>query len=106
NDYDCDYGKASIPADVFNGDLDFVKTPGGYNEQNDNLLIGHSNNNLCVKYDTAGSSDGSDNSFVAKCESQRCLVTGKNVSTEDNGGGASLQYEACCVYGDSSLHSS
>ena len=100
NDYDCNFGKALLPADIMNT-LDFVKMPGGYNEQNDEMLMGHTENNLCVKYDTATSSE---NSFMSKCDSQRCLVTGKNVSD-------GAQYEACCawdlhvwLYGDSGMH--
>lgn len=87
-DYDCDYGKAYIPKDVYKS-MDFTKLPGGYNAQNDQMLMGKTENNLCVKYDA--SAVGDDSMFVNKCESQRCLVTGKNVSD-------GAQYEACCAW--------
>ncbi|KAL9189242.1 hypothetical protein ACHAXT_011732 [Thalassiosira profunda] len=103
-DYDCDFGKAHLPQSAVSS-LDFVKMPGGYNEQNDALLMGRTENNLCVKYDAATAENG-DKSFVNACESQRCLVTGKN--TTENG---DFKYEACCawdlhvwLYGDVSLH--
>ena len=89
-DYDCDYGKSYLPTSQFNS-LDFVKLPGGYNENNDGLLMGKSTNNLCVKYDVT---EGDDKSFSNDCESQRCLVTGKNVTGKDG----NLQYEACCAW--------
>ena len=92
-DYDCDHSKALIPQDVFNNELDFVKLPGGYNEQNDKMLMGKSENNLCVKYDVV--TDGAEKSFVTSCDSQRCLITGKNETKDD---GKSLQYEACCAW--------
>jgi len=89
-DYDCDYSKALIPEGEFKS-LDFVKMPGGYNEQNDDLLMGKSENNLCVKYDVT---QDVTKSFVNSCASQRCLVTGNN-ETKDDG---SVKYEACCAW--------
>eukprot|EP00581_Thalassiosira_minuscula_P002660 CAMPEP_0183744308 /NCGR_PEP_ID=MMETSP0737-20130205/65663_1 /TAXON_ID=385413 /ORGANISM="Thalassiosira miniscula, Strain CCMP1093" /LENGTH=931 /DNA_ID=CAMNT_0025979947 /DNA_START=589 /DNA_END=3384 /DNA_ORIENTATION=- len=101
-DYDCDFGKAYLPS--LDG-LDFTKMPGGYNMQNDGMLMGRSENNLCVKHDAAAPGEGT--SFASGCESQRCLVTGNNVTGSDG----SVKYEACCawdlhvwLYGDSSIH--
>mmetsp|Transcript_8343 Transcript_8343/g.18698 ORF Transcript_8343/g.18698 Transcript_8343/m.18698 type:complete len:896 (+) Transcript_8343:97-2784(+) len=90
NDYDCDNGKALLPESSMAA-LDFVKLPGGYNEENDGMLMGKSENNLCVKYDAT---EGGDASFVNSCASQRCFVTGKNESNSDG----TLKYEACCAW--------
>ena len=43
----------------------------------------------CVKY-------AADETFVSACESQRCLVTGKNVT--DGGSDGTIKYEACCAW--------
>jgi len=43
----------------------------------------------CVKY-------AADETFVSACESQRCLVTGKNVT--DGGSDGNIKYEACCAW--------
>jgi len=113
-DYDCTFGRALIPSDEFSK-LTFGMLPGGYDEvTNDGMLTGHGTENLCVKYDTNVASSSS--SFGNKCESQRCLVTGRNVTTnndDDNisgGGGSITKYEACCawdlhiwLYSDSSI---
>eukprot|EP00584_Thalassiosira_punctigera_P008354 CAMPEP_0172528300 /NCGR_PEP_ID=MMETSP1067-20121228/2733_1 /TAXON_ID=265564 ORGANISM="Thalassiosira punctigera, Strain Tpunct2005C2" /NCGR_SAMPLE_ID=MMETSP1067 /ASSEMBLY_ACC=CAM_ASM_000444 /LENGTH=938 /DNA_ID=CAMNT_0013312187 /DNA_START=96 /DNA_END=2912 /DNA_ORIENTATION=+ len=91
-DYDCDFGRAMIPKTTLGSSLDFLKMPGGYNPQNDAMLMGTSENNLCVKYDDT---EGDDKSFVGSCNSQRCLVTGRNSSDD---GGDNLKYEACCAW--------
>jgi len=98
-DYDCTNGQALIPENVVQNQLDFVSSlPGGYNVNNDDYLIGKSENNLCVKYAADGGGSGSS-SFISSCESQRCLVTGKNV-TDDEGSdnGDTVKYEACCAW--------
>ena len=111
-DYDCNNGRAYIPSNELlnTNKYNFVKVPGGYDEQlNDEHFIGKSSNNVCVKYSSSSSSsengndDGnSNNSFLSKCESQRCLVTGKNITdkTTNNGSdnGSSVKYEACCAW--------
>lgn len=101
-DFDCDFGKAYLPESQLES-LDFGKMPGGYNAQNDGMLMGKSENNLCVKHDAAAAGE---DSFVSSCKSQRCLVTG-NKTTEESG---TVKYEACCawdfhvwLYGDSSI---
>ncbi len=117
-DYDCNFGKALIPSAEFSK-LTFGKLPGGYDDMgNDGMLTGlGSEDNLCVKYDTNIASPST--SFGNKCESQRCLVTGRNVTAStnknDNSRGTdgptySTYYEACCawdlhiwLYGDSSI---
>jgi len=106
NDYECDRGRALLPRAQYES-LDFLKMPGGYNEQNDGMLMGRTENNLCVKYDAADGDGEGGASFANACESQRCLVTGKNVSSDDDG---SIRYEACCawdlhvwLYGDSAI---
>jgi hypothetical protein len=89
SDYDCNNGQAFIPSNEFTK-LNFVKSPGGYDAStNDEYMIGKSENNMCVKYGS-----GDTNSFLSGCESQRCFVTGKNV-TDSNGG---IKYEACCAW--------
>jgi len=95
-DYDCNNGQAFIPENVMKNQLDFVSSPGGYNVNNDEYLIGNSENNLCVKY--AAAADGGSSSFISSCESQRCLVTGKNVTDEGSDGDNNLKYEACCAW--------
>jgi len=89
-DYDCDNGQAFIPSDVFTNKLNFITSPGGYDDTNDDYLIGNSENNMCVKYAAA------DETFVSACESQRCLITGKNVT--DGGSDGNIKYEACCAW--------
>ena len=94
-DYECSRGKALIPSNVLENKLNFVTSPGGYVTSNDNYLIGRSNDNLCVVYDQ-------NDSFVSGCESERCLVTGKNVTDENESGGdgssSIIKYEACCAW--------
>ena len=104
-DYDCDMGSAHLPGGEYER-LDFVKLPGGYDEgNNDVMLTGIGDDNMCVKYDdssivgdTSSSSGGGGGkkkkSFASACESQRCLVTGRNVTGDDGG----AYYEACCAW--------
>eukprot|EP00984_Skeletonema_dohrnii_P000175 scaffold58_cov105-Skeletonema_dohrnii-CCMP3373.AAC.3 len=94
-DYDCDNGQAFIPSDVFSNKLNFITSPGGYDDNNDDYLIGNSENNMCVKY-AAAANDETTTSFVSACESQRCLITGKNVT--DGGSDGNIKYEACCAW--------
>eukprot|EP00804_Cyclotella_cryptica_P002454 CCRYP_019175-RA/>CCRYP_019175-RA protein AED:0.00 eAED:0.00 QI:114/-1/1/1/-1/1/1/530/622 len=93
-DYDCDHGSASIPASDY-AKLDFYR---GYNAQNDGFLSGTSPQNLCVQH-------SEEAPFLEKCASNKCLVTGENVTTPQG-----LTHKACCawdlhvwLYGDSSL---
>jgi signal peptide peptidase-like protein 2B len=93
SDYDCDNGQAYIPSNEFSTKLNFITSPGGYDTHNDEYLTGKSENNMCVKYGVES------NTFFTGCESERCLVTGKNVtdssSSSSNGG---IKYEACCAW--------
>ena len=119
-DYDCDMGSAHLPREEYER-LNFVKLPGGYDEgNNDAMLTGIGSGddvNMCVKYDDSSSIGDTTSSvtnggkkkksFASACESQRCLVTGRNVTRDD--GGATM-YEACCawdlhvwLYGDSAV---
>lgn len=100
-DYDCDMGRASIPSGEMTK-LDFVHLPGGYNEENDGYLVGTGENNLCVKYNVGTGKE----SFLGRCASERCLVTGKNTTLDDG----NINFEACCawdlhvwLYADSSI---
>ncbi|KAL7490243.1 hypothetical protein ACHAW6_016013 [Cyclotella cf. meneghiniana] len=93
-DYDCSHGSALIPASEY-AILDFYR---GYNAQNDGFLSGTSNQNLCVKH-------SQNDAFLDSCASNKCLVTGENVTTEHG-----LTYKACCawdlhvwLFGDSSM---
>jgi len=98
-DYDCGFGRAWIPEEEMEGKLDFTKLPGGYDERNDAFLVGRGEGNLCVRYDASldGSAGGGGSStpFAKGCESQRCLVTGRNETFSGDGG---LRYEGCCAW--------
>ena len=102
--------------------MNFVQTPGGYDsETNDEYLIGRGTNNYCVKYDNDNEAGGGGDSekkknakqkkksFVNGCASERCVVTGKNITDNNSGGGggsssssslssSSTKYEACCAW--------
>eukprot|EP00538_Stauroneis_constricta_P006271 CAMPEP_0119549340 /NCGR_PEP_ID=MMETSP1352-20130426/3067_1 /TAXON_ID=265584 /ORGANISM="Stauroneis constricta, Strain CCMP1120" /LENGTH=771 /DNA_ID=CAMNT_0007594873 /DNA_START=163 /DNA_END=2478 /DNA_ORIENTATION=- len=76
-DYDCQKGHAMVPL------LDFSFDPLPYNaEQNDVLLSGNNDDNLCHYY--------SDNQ-LRNCESKLCLLTGNKSDSGD-------QLEACCAW--------
>ncbi|KAL7464541.1 hypothetical protein ACHAXS_004872 [Conticribra weissflogii] len=103
-DYDCALGRAWIPEEEVLGKLDFAKLPGGYDERNDAFLVGRGEGNLCVRYDASldGGNGGGGNvggghptPFAKGCESQRCLVTGRNATSSGDGG---LRYEGCCAW--------
>ncbi|KAL7500816.1 hypothetical protein ACHAWT_008992 [Skeletonema menzelii] len=97
-DYDCSNGQAFIPSNVFEK-MNFLTSPGGYVDSNDEYLIGNSENNVCVKYAAANDdTSSSSSSFVSSCESQRCLVTGNNVTTDGGSDGEGIKYEACCAW--------
>jgi len=106
-DYDCTYGRALLPTNEMDK-LNFVALPGGYDaDTNDASLVGRSGDgNLCVKYNvenntttsTSSSEEGAGgekkNTFATTCASQRCLVTGHNVTNKNN----KVYYEACCAW--------
>jgi signal peptide peptidase-like protein 2B len=77
SDYDCDRGRAMIPASAISLD-----NPLPYNSaQNDAVLSGATSQNLCLK----NSPDK-----LQSCPSQACLLTGKKEESGD--------MEACCAW--------
>jgi hypothetical protein len=77
SDYDCDRGRAMIPASAISLD-----NPLPYNSaQNDPVLSGGTSQNLCLK----NSPDK-----LQSCPSQACLLTGKKEESGD--------MEACCSW--------
>mmetsp|Transcript_33220 Transcript_33220/g.50103 ORF Transcript_33220/g.50103 Transcript_33220/m.50103 type:complete len:690 (+) Transcript_33220:312-2381(+) len=75
NDYDCNKGRAEIPSEA-------ISFPPYDSEVDDPVLSSDSSTNLCMK----NSPD-----YLAACESQACLLTGGNVSTDG-------MVEACCAW--------
>lgn len=76
HDYDCSYGHAVLPTTSSSTTLNFDH-PLPYNSiQNDPLLSGDTNDNLCRMYDTNNLRD---------CPSKRCLVAKDDDNTYKNG---------------------
>lgn len=75
NDYDCNKGKAGIPAEKIS------MTPLPYNAETNDPLLGDYSSSLCI--------ENSEDS-LANCPSKSCLLTGKNVSKG--------VLEACCAW--------
>ena len=96
-DYDCSYGRAMVPTSV----LSFNPLPyNGY--ENDPRLSGTAaEGNLCAinaaddsGTEGGGSVGGGEDSFADRCESSRCLLTGKRGTGPDGG----TTMEACCAW--------
>ena len=83
--------KAGLRAEISVNRLDFDPAP--YDAtKNDALLTGTIvDGSLCAEY------IGDDTSFVQRCPSERCLLTGKN-ATGGGGGGDGSKLEACCAW--------
>eukprot|EP00547_Thalassionema_nitzschioides_P005059 CAMPEP_0194208276 /NCGR_PEP_ID=MMETSP0156-20130528/6766_1 /TAXON_ID=33649 /ORGANISM="Thalassionema nitzschioides, Strain L26-B" /LENGTH=695 /DNA_ID=CAMNT_0038935207 /DNA_START=236 /DNA_END=2323 /DNA_ORIENTATION=+ len=75
HDYDCAKGRAEIPSSA-------LSFPPYDAEVNDPALSGDTSTNLCLK----NSPD-----YLASCESNACLLTGGNVTTDG-------MLEACCAW--------
>jgi len=78
--------KAGIRAEISVNELDFDPAPYDANKNDDKLTGTIVDGSLCAEY------VGDDTTFVQRCPSERCLLTGRN-ATDD---GSKL--EACCAW--------
>jgi hypothetical protein len=88
-DYDCNKGRAEIPASFIRLGTGSSPSDMVYNaDQNDPVLSGSSTSNLCR-------SNSPDN--LQNCPSQACLLTGNKTTSKDDGAN-DVSLEACCAW--------